>query len=96
MPKNYYCDKIYPIVIFICRLILIGGNMFLDVLPIKDPKHDPFNKPETTIRVEGDNGNANQMSKVAPATMIIALLVIVAVVVIVAVTKVVNKELRNA
>ena len=51
MPKNYYCDKIYPIVIFICRLILIGGNMFLDVLPIKDPKHDPFNKPETTIKV---------------------------------------------
>ncbi len=70
--------------------------MFLDVLPIRDPNHEPFTIPETSVRVEGDNGNANQMSKVAPATMIIAFLVVVAVVVIVAVTKVVNKELRNA
>ncbi len=70
--------------------------MFLDLLPAKDINFDPYNKSETTIRVENDNKENNKVSKIAPATLIVAFLVIVAVVVIVAVTKVVNKELRNA
>lgn len=70
--------------------------MFLDVLPIREFDSDPFTKPETTIRVESEGENTSAVSKIAPATLIIAFLVIIAVVVIVAVTKVINKELKNA
>lgn len=68
--------------------------MFLDVLPPKEIHLDPPPIIETTAKVGEDI--ATQVSKVAPATFIIAFLVIVAVVVIVAVTKVINRELKNA
>lgn len=68
--------------------------MFLDVLPPNEIHLDPPPIVETTVETGGEV--PTQVSKVAPATFIIAFIVIVAVVVIVAVTKVINKELKNA
>lgn len=67
--------------------------MFLDVLPASEIHFDP---PIIETTAKAGEEVATQVSKVAPATFIIAFLVIVAVVVIVAVTKVINKELKNA
>ena len=68
--------------------------MFLDVLPPNEIYLDPPPIIETTAKAGEEV--PTQVSKVAPATFIIAFLVIVAVVVIVAVTKIINKELKNA